>query len=899
MQNIQTLSAATIYKALKIPRKDTDNTLIKFLKSFYNNVPLLCSIIFIFVSLYALAECFLLIFCPLSILCKHVYKYSVSHIICPIRATLNTALHITLWPSYFLYKCVLRYTLSHGPLPKTFQKNPLILQNYPPDYNHQREHACFYNQIFPERVVCNEHFPVTFGRLLEIKEAVVATPQIIISWPAKNAAGTSSLFLDFINEEVTIPETNLSIWALFQMAGTTTGAAYWKKNACTLIPFLFPNFLPSTLNPKAPVVSLETIKALQTRGGNPKQPRAKYAFLTLMCLQFWGISYNQSPNRSTQLKKATNFQECIQNIKNRPHRVTLFTQVIVSLATCGFAPLAVQLADFLNKYKKNYDFSQDMLQPLKEVLQLESTAYAQADLQEPLSSLLNLDSPALKKYWSFYIALFPSCKQESQNTPRAPFNSLGIPLLAFWDQKNPQNSIEKASNISCDWVPVENCTFWPLKQPTNDPRPYLPLGAPRFFYSLADEEKIEGFHLLKRSFKENLDFSFCHWLYSLLFFTKHPLKQNPVITPLLEDMNHPPKLSVLPLLAHSYQVHYTPLSYNFLRSPSAIGPKIMKMESWPFLNAQYTNNWRERFFAGEVTIPGTNTDFWGFIRQGGSFRGLKYLDPQVLYAILPTKQYIGAKIPVLSRELFYKIQIDPKDHETASKYLLVVFIYLRRFGIQLDHKNSNLEKSADFARCAQTIKDNNLQMFPMMAHLAKSVAACGFGALAKNILRFYVIFCYDFGLADMSDFTRPSLALSQEACKIQALINALHQKRSYREELQKGPYKYTTQGNAGTHYLDTLPSSSTHSLFKNPQFPHLPRTRGPLESPYKYANNFEGLISWNKTTKRWDMPHLKAPPYFCIIEEQKWLASSLAKAFVKEIAIEQTLQQNKENQARK
>lgn len=192
------------------------------------------------------------------------------------------------------------------------------------------------------------HFPAIFRREQKPNTSC-PPPNIAVAWPPKNSQGANSLFLDFMEGKTTIPETNLSVWNLFSTAGSEKGASYWNKNAHILVPLLFPNHRSSTLNPAAPVLTANALAALHSK--KTTEVRAKYIFALLMCLQFWGISLDNS------LEFQLSNQFDTQAIRDNPQRALLFEQIISSLVDCGFAPIALKLDAFIQTNKKKYDLS--------------------------------------------------------------------------------------------------------------------------------------------------------------------------------------------------------------------------------------------------------------------------------------------------------------------------------------------------------------------------------------------------------------------------------------------------------------------------------------------------------------------------------------------------------------
>lgn len=303
-------------------------------------------------------------------------------------------------------------------------------------------------------------------------------PKITFFWPSKNNQGANSLFLDFLNEKITIPRTSHSVWGLFSTAGSEEGASYWNKNAHLLVPFLFPSKNPSpVLNPNAPVLTANIFSALHEEAS--KDLRGKYIFTLLMCLQFWGISLDSNLNFQTSN------QFDIQSIRDNPHRILLFQQIITSLVECGFASLAVKLVDFINKHKHMYNLSEDIFQELFQTLLaqenhiLDATEASKEEAEEFF--LFDTDYTSIW-YRKTYVRACASSGPYDENAFLVCVTFLHTALAQSEDEQKP------FSRENLDVLFPQATCLDPYYQEKD--RPTLELAAPIYFCSPAVEKTI-------------------------------------------------------------------------------------------------------------------------------------------------------------------------------------------------------------------------------------------------------------------------------------------------------------------------------------------------------------------------------------------------------------------------
>lgn len=726
-----------------------------------------------------------------------------------------------LWPPLAIRNSIHNRALAHSPPQNTFKQRPAgVLENSPEEQT-----------LFPYGEVCSKHFPATFVRS-STEPLTSSPPQITFSWPKKDQKNTNSLFLDFMQEKVTFPKTNMALWNLFQKAGTPEGYNYINANILPLVSLLFPTLNPCPLNQEAPVLDAVTLGEIQTNA----EIRSKYIFATLILLQSWGIVPNKE---GTDWVTSPEFVKQAAAFATNKHRALIFKQVITSLGECGFAVPATLLANFVNKQKRHYKLSQeqDMLEPLQQVRALEIQALQEADPERGEGQLRS------------YQSKFPGYASEDEN--RLPSdNKWTVFLSSAWNETgifSPKPPLFPEDLAEINQKTGEDSSLNRLNLPQ--------LKAPPFFCSLEEEKQIntsnnsnEKKDVSAPNAAKKKTSSFGSWWNHIIdpikgIFDLFLSPGSASYAPLADDMNTPPNKEHA-----SYPKDVTSPTLPFLFSRDTNPqPSVNKLTAWPALNGQHTNSFGEDFLEGKVTIPGSDTSFWSLIRQDGTQEGYRYLEisHDVVQTVIPTKDksHHAKDAPVLSRELLARIQTDPA---MASKYLLGVFSYIQFWGGELDQQG-RIVPSADFAVRASNVKQNP-HNHKRIARAIKSLSECGFNYLASELHQFCLKNMHSFGLESNSNARRPSSFLRDPESYIQ-------KNRSHKVDSN-----WNTR--SGTNYLSQFRSSSGKS---SEQLAQTPPKWFSSSTQKQYDPVFASttpLLKWSKEHSKWLMPELKAPPFF-------------------------------------
>lgn len=218
----------------------------------------------------------------------------------------------------------------------------------------------------------------------------------------------------------------------------------------------------------------------------------------------------------------------------------------------------------------------------------------------------------------------------------------------------------------------------------------------------------------------------------------------------------------------------------------------------------------------------------------------------------PEKELLtGAKV--------HAIQTNPEE---ASRYLAGIFTVLKFLGISLDSQGC-LQRSSNFSERqahiqAYTQKDGAFYGL-LIARTALSLAECGLGLLARQVLLFFRNEDTAYSLPSEFYWRTPWNCLTKRA-----LSKALPAARNRQSHIVDEWGIYLCMN----YFSDQPPSSSEQ---QRPQWFSLPKAKesDSLEAPSPspdpiftvqatsaYANN-KPLLCWNPISKKWYLPHWK------------------------------------------
>lgn len=218
----------------------------------------------------------------------------------------------------------------------------------------------------------------------------------------------------------------------------------------------------------------------------------------------------------------------------------------------------------------------------------------------------------------------------------------------------------------------------------------------------------------------------------------------------------------------------------------------------------------------------------------------------------PEKELLtGAKV--------HAIQTNPEE---ASRYLAGIFTVLKFLGISLDSQGC-LQRSSNFSERqahiqAYTQKDGAFYGL-LIARTALSLAECGLGLLARQVLLFFRNEDTAYSLPSEFYWKTPWNCLTKRA-----LSKALPAARNRQSHIVDEWGIYLCM-----NYFSDQPSSSPEQ--QRPQWFSLPKAKesDSLEAPSPspdpiftvqatsaYANN-KPLLCWNPISKKWYLPHWK------------------------------------------
>lgn len=234
------------------------------------------------------------------------------------------------------------------------------------------------------------------------------------------------------------------------------------------------------------------------------------------------------------------------------------------------------------------------------------------------------------------------------------------------------------------------------------------------------------------------------------------------------------------------------------RSKERTGPPPQKLHTWPTLNAQGTNHLSEHFLHNEVTMPGSDTTYWGLFKIAGTPQGYQYLDeysPTLVPLLFPstTPSPLNKKAPLLSRDFLTTVQTDVK---ATAKYIALLSIQLQYWGLSLASSSEGrilITKQDDFEERAAAIKKTP-QRELLFQQVLSSLSSLGF---RDQALQLAIVLAKNAAHYDI------------DPANIQHTMNQLHKDESTLKNVQtkaiQNYQKFVFPHKQGTDYPEVLP----------------------------------------------------------------------------------------------
>ena len=323
-----------------------------------------------------------------------------------------------------------------------------------------------------------------------------------------------------------------------------------------------------------------------------------------------------------------------------------------------------------------------------------------------------------------------------------------------------------------------------------------------------------------------------------------------------------------------------PVTFRRELQPAGTHSPLERIESWPKVVSEAsetplklpeekqssTTPFLRDFFSGTKTIPGSNVSLWSIFRQVGTPEGDDLLEKNLDVArlLLPTRENskTNKKVPALSREMVHLLQTDPAE---ASKYIFIVLAFLKHWGAELDI-HGKLQKTSEFEEQAQRVRDNPSVNHKQIARLIKSLSDCGYGCLAQEVLHFFKNNKKNYGLLQSNSYDSSFLVRTSNYLKQQ-------QKQGYDEppfHLKKWVVDSSDDENLQLDILQVqkLPSDGKpFPLTQDPKWFTTNKKPGRGDKDPLFFSEAP-LLVWNIDMGKWDMPNLKAPKFFCTLQQQ-------------------------------